>query len=317
MPGTLVLIGLNSPRMFDGRVGLGVPDVDVAWAALEENEDDGFGACPSRSCLWRRDCIGVRPASARISRQAQCRSMPAPPTRKNSRRVKPSQVLPDWPGIDNIEFPLLGLNVLGHGHYRLYKNAGLFISAQAKSWRLLNRLRIAFKFDGWRFRSRLGGRFKMARVNFRRPVSCRPSRIRRARRLVVGSSTASPIIVPLTRLIAWDSVTFVVRSHSQADCALGPAEECQEIVALRPMPSAISTARMPDGQPELSADAGRDGHRIHDLLGAQAAREGVGEIDFVILVPLVRAMTTVDKCATADRPHQMPHVEAALRRNLR
>src|SRR6266700_590051 len=28
--------------------------------------------------------------------------MPTPPTRKNSRRLKPSQVLPDFPGIDNI-----------------------------------------------------------------------------------------------------------------------------------------------------------------------------------------------------------------------
>src|SRR5437762_14268079 len=47
---------------------------------------------------------------------------PAPPTRMNSRRLQPSHVLPGFPGIDNIDVS-----------YRLNKNAGLFISAHARS----------------------------------------------------------------------------------------------------------------------------------------------------------------------------------------
>ena len=44
MPSTFVSMAPNSPRMFEGASGLRIPDVDVAGAALEEEQDDGLGA---------------------------------------------------------------------------------------------------------------------------------------------------------------------------------------------------------------------------------------------------------------------------------
>ncbi len=41
MPGTVVAIGLNSPRYSTGAVGLHVPRVDGAQPAVEEDEDQG------------------------------------------------------------------------------------------------------------------------------------------------------------------------------------------------------------------------------------------------------------------------------------
>ena len=43
VPGILVGMPLKSPRMLAGRIGLGIPDVDVAGPALQEDHDHGFG----------------------------------------------------------------------------------------------------------------------------------------------------------------------------------------------------------------------------------------------------------------------------------
>ena len=49
VPGILVLIGLNSPRMLDGRIGLGIPDIDVGRPALQEDHDHVLGAPKPRA----------------------------------------------------------------------------------------------------------------------------------------------------------------------------------------------------------------------------------------------------------------------------
>ena len=43
MPGTLVLIGLNSPRTLEGSLRLGIPDVEVAGTSLQEEEHHVLG----------------------------------------------------------------------------------------------------------------------------------------------------------------------------------------------------------------------------------------------------------------------------------
>src|ERR1043166_1845930 len=103
MPGTTVLIGLNSPRTFDGASGLGSqismwlgPPWRKTKITLLARPQPLFnfgsaGADSARACRRR--------ISARLMP-----SIPAPPTRRNSRRLKPSQVLPGFPGIEIILF---------------------------------------------------------------------------------------------------------------------------------------------------------------------------------------------------------------------
>src|SRR5712692_4002683 len=101
MPGTIDLIGLNSPRTFEGASGfgsqismwLGPPWRKTRMTDLARPQPDLplalSGAEAALACKRR--------TSARLTPR-----MPAPPTRRNSRRLKPSHVLPGCPGIEII-----------------------------------------------------------------------------------------------------------------------------------------------------------------------------------------------------------------------
>ena len=91
-----------------------------------------------------------------------------------------------------------------------------------------------------------------------------------------------------------------------------PAEERQEIVSGH---HAVRQLDRPHagGQPfELRAVAGGNRDRIEHLLGAQTTRQGVREIDVVVLVPLVFVDRELIRPREADVAHQVPHVEVAL-----
>src|SRR6266700_3877396 len=109
MPGTIDLIGLNSPRTFEGASGfgsqismwLGPPWRKTRMTDLARPQPDFplalSGAEAALACKRR--------TSARLTPR-----MPAPPTRRNSRRLKPSHVLPDSPGIEIIVCSCVKLN---------------------------------------------------------------------------------------------------------------------------------------------------------------------------------------------------------------
>src|SRR2546422_3657253 len=101
MPGTLDLMGLNSPRILEGASGLG--SQMSMWLGPPWRKTNGTDlALPQPAfCLRASGAAAAWAWSWRTSARLKPR-MPTPPTRKNSRRLKPSQVLPDFPGIDNI-----------------------------------------------------------------------------------------------------------------------------------------------------------------------------------------------------------------------
>src|SRR3982750_4526319 len=112
MPGTLVLMGLNSPRMLDGASGfgsqmsiwLGPPCRKTIITDLAELNP----RAPSKRDAACKFCHWKKFARFRPNR-------PTEPTRNSSRRVGPSQRLPFRPGIVSIENLLLrvGCQVLG------------------------------------------------------------------------------------------------------------------------------------------------------------------------------------------------------------
>src|SRR5208283_1328487 len=102
MPSTLVLMGLNSPRMLEGASGLGSQMsmwlgppwrnsrmTDLAWPyPLDPSKGE-----PGAAWAWSEKNWG------RLSP-----SIVAPPTRRNSRREYPSHILHGLPGIDSMTY---------------------------------------------------------------------------------------------------------------------------------------------------------------------------------------------------------------------
>jgi len=91
-------IGLNS-RARRGRVGFG-PDNPMCSGPWRKTRMTDL-AGPRPICLWRCRARRRRWLASAERRQADAEDARAP-TRRNSRRLKPSHVLPDSPGIEII-----------------------------------------------------------------------------------------------------------------------------------------------------------------------------------------------------------------------
>src|SRR5688572_14995590 len=103
IPGTFDLIGLNSPRTLDGASGLG-SQMSIWLGPPWRNTRITDFALP-QPCFALAASGAV--LAAACSRRMSARLMPmipAPPTRRNSRRLNPSHVLPGFPGIEIIVF---------------------------------------------------------------------------------------------------------------------------------------------------------------------------------------------------------------------
>ena len=72
------------------RVGLGIPDVDVAGPALQEDHDHGLGAPKPRAPSNLVAAFAVFCQARKFARFSP--SIPMDPARSSSRRVGPSQV---------------------------------------------------------------------------------------------------------------------------------------------------------------------------------------------------------------------------------
>src|SRR5947207_4644486 len=96
IPGTFVLIGLNSPRTLDGALGLG-SQISIWLGPPCRNSMMTDLAAPNalgfESVLAAAEAFKERNSGKFNPRQ------PAPPTRINSRRDQPSQVRIGRPGI--------------------------------------------------------------------------------------------------------------------------------------------------------------------------------------------------------------------------
>ena len=99
-------------------------------------------ALPQPALVLAASGAGSEPsACSRKMSPSATPNKPAPPTRMNSRRLQPSHVQPGFPGIESIGFfcSLMGFQIFDmlfevlSFAYRLNKNAGLFINAQARS----------------------------------------------------------------------------------------------------------------------------------------------------------------------------------------
>ena len=99
MPGTFVAIGLNSPRISDGRLGLDLPHVLVRRTAAQEDVDHRLV----------RDRVPARASARNKSASDNDIRLPIdrPPMRMKSRRRNPSQhvVFSLEPKIVSIERP--------------------------------------------------------------------------------------------------------------------------------------------------------------------------------------------------------------------
>src|SRR5712692_2270002 len=98
MPGTLVLIGLNSPRMLAGASGLGSQMSMWLGPPCRNSMITDFAAPKGLPLLSALDSA-AEAFHDRNSGRLRPMSV-APPTRNNSRREYPSQVLPVRPGMD-------------------------------------------------------------------------------------------------------------------------------------------------------------------------------------------------------------------------
>ena len=93
-PGSLVTIGLKTLRMLSGTSVLGVPQVEVAGAALQVDHDHALGGAEAaRGVRGRGASAGRRAAPRRACRPSRSASerprIDEPPTRSSSRRVTP------------------------------------------------------------------------------------------------------------------------------------------------------------------------------------------------------------------------------------
>src|SRR6185369_11307251 len=106
MPDTLVLIGLNSPRMLEGASGLGSQMSMWLGPPCRNSMITDFAA---PKALALDSTLAGAAASAFQERKSGRLSpnSPAPPTRINSRRDQPSQVRTGRPGIVSM-YLLLG-----------------------------------------------------------------------------------------------------------------------------------------------------------------------------------------------------------------
>ena len=151
MPGTLVSIGLKTLRTLSGDVVLGVPEVEVAGAALEVDHDDALGLAPAGRPPLRLASAAEAAWSWSIE-PSDSPSRPEPPTRRKSRRVMPRcgshRSLPLRSGDDEHRDPRLFGAAAGRwvadrdrsaSDQWLNRNAGLLIRAQAMSWAAVSR----------------------------------------------------------------------------------------------------------------------------------------------------------------------------------
>ena len=94
-------IGLKTLRTLSGHVVLGIPEVEMAGAALQIDQDDALGFAEAGAAV-----DGVLGGELLQAEQVLARLMPRtadPPTRSRSRRVTPSQVsFPARPGITSM-----------------------------------------------------------------------------------------------------------------------------------------------------------------------------------------------------------------------
>src|SRR5439155_4794320 len=100
IPGTTVLIGLKSPRMFDGASGFG-SQISM-WLGPPWRKIRSTDLALPQPGLPLLSATGFAFACRRSTSARLRPKRPAPPTRKNSRRENPSQVLPGRPGIEII-----------------------------------------------------------------------------------------------------------------------------------------------------------------------------------------------------------------------
>src|SRR6059058_2236832 len=96
MPGTLDLIGLNSPRMLEGASGLG-SQISIWLGPPWRNSMMTDLAAPK--ALFVSAFAGAAAAFHDRNSGRFNPNRPAPPTRSNSRRDQPSQVRTGRPGI--------------------------------------------------------------------------------------------------------------------------------------------------------------------------------------------------------------------------
>ena len=103
MPGTLVSMALKSPRMLVGASGLGSQMSMWLGPPCRNSRMTEFArpkpAPPPIASTAAVAACASRSASAWLSEMPK---MPSEPTRRNSRRVGPSQVWPDFPGITSM-----------------------------------------------------------------------------------------------------------------------------------------------------------------------------------------------------------------------
>src|SRR4051812_48811502 len=105
MPETFDLIDLNSPRIFDGASGFG-SQISI-WLGPPWRKSMITDLALPQPVLTFPSGPLLAACNRKISPRLSPRT-PAPPIRKNSRRLNPSHVLPVKPGIDNINFAPIG-----------------------------------------------------------------------------------------------------------------------------------------------------------------------------------------------------------------
>src|SRR5215813_10008596 len=107
MPSTLVLIGLNSPRIFEGASGFG--SQMSMWPGPPCRNSIMTDLAAPKALVGESTLAGA-PAAFQERNSGRFRpSRPAPPTRNSSRRDHPSQVRTGRPGIVSM-MQLLGDN---------------------------------------------------------------------------------------------------------------------------------------------------------------------------------------------------------------